>query len=260
MGRVAVVTGANKGIGYAIVKNLALSDKSLTVVLTARSEARGRQAVSSLNLPNVLFHPLDVTSTTSVSSLKDWIEKRYGAVDILINNAGYRYKGEEFNEEIAKESVDVNFWGIVNMWKAMQGLLKDGESRVVNVSSRSGDLKKITNDNLKGRFVAKDLTVKAVEELMRQFVSDVREGKAKENGWPTNAYAVSKLGATALTRAIANEAKDRGISVFACCPGLVKTDVTFPAFLHFYPFCKRLLLVMTADALFFLHMSYSHVS
>jgi NAD(P)-dependent dehydrogenase (short-subunit alcohol dehydrogenase family) len=83
---VAVVTGANKGIGLEIVRQLA--KEGITVVLTARDETRGKEALESLKsqgLHNVNFHPLDVTSQESILALADWLRKTYGGIDILVS-------------------------------------------------------------------------------------------------------------------------------------------------------------------------------
>jgi len=83
--RYAVVTGANKGIGFETVKQLARS--GVTVVLTARNEKRGMEATSLLNeqgLSNVVFHQLDVQDARSIESLAKFIQTQYGRLDILV--------------------------------------------------------------------------------------------------------------------------------------------------------------------------------
>jgi NAD(P)-dependent dehydrogenase (short-subunit alcohol dehydrogenase family) len=83
---VAVVTGANKGIGLEIVRQLA--KEGITVVLTARDETHGKEALESLKrqeLHNVNFHPLDVVSQESVLKLAEWLHKIYGGIDILVS-------------------------------------------------------------------------------------------------------------------------------------------------------------------------------
>ncbi len=82
----AVVTGANKGIGLGIVRQLAKD--GITVVLTARDATRGNVALESLKsqgLHNVNFHPLDVASQESILALAEWLHKTYGGIDILVS-------------------------------------------------------------------------------------------------------------------------------------------------------------------------------
>ncbi len=82
----AVVTGANKGLGLGIVRQLAKD--GITVVLTARDATRGNVALESLKsqgLHNVNFHPLDVASQESILALAEWLHKTYGGIDILVS-------------------------------------------------------------------------------------------------------------------------------------------------------------------------------
>ena len=87
--KIAIVTGANKGIGLAIVRSLC---KKFTgdVYLTARDEGRGHEAIKLLNGEGLspLFHQLDITSQESVDALKKFVVGKYGGVDVLVNNAG----------------------------------------------------------------------------------------------------------------------------------------------------------------------------
>ncbi|CAI9770228.1 unnamed protein product [Fraxinus pennsylvanica] len=86
----AVVTGSNKGIGFEICRQLA--SNGITVVLTARDEKRGLEAVKKLKVcgfsDNVVFHQLNITDPASVNSLAEFIKSQFGRLDILVNNAG----------------------------------------------------------------------------------------------------------------------------------------------------------------------------
>ncbi|KAG5578335.1 hypothetical protein H5410_058469 [Solanum commersonii] len=108
--RYAVVTGANKGIGFETVKQLAKT--GVTVVLTARNEKRGMEATSLLNeqgLSNVVFHQLDVQDARSIESLAKFIQTQYGRLDILVNNAGA--SGVVVDEDVLKAlNVDPEDW------------------------------------------------------------------------------------------------------------------------------------------------------
>ena len=86
---VAVVTGANKGIGLAIVRSLCKQFMG-DVYLTARDEGRGREAVALLKDEGLdaIFHQLDITSQESIDALKKFVVEKYGGIDVLINNAG----------------------------------------------------------------------------------------------------------------------------------------------------------------------------
>ena len=93
-GRIAVVTGGNRGIGFEICRQLAA--RGARVVLTARKPATGAAAIKKLAAQKLAaaFHPLDVTDDKSIASLHDFLQETFGHLDVLINNAGIIAKGE----------------------------------------------------------------------------------------------------------------------------------------------------------------------
>ncbi|MED6187434.1 hypothetical protein PIB30_076418 [Stylosanthes scabra] len=107
--RNAVVTGANKGIGFGICKQLA--SNGITVILTARDEKRGLEALQNLKdlglSGHVLFHQLDVTDANSIASLASFIKTHFGKLDILVNNAGITGAVVDHNAFIATLPVGV---------------------------------------------------------------------------------------------------------------------------------------------------------
>uniref|UniRef100_A0ACD5WQT3 Uncharacterized protein n=1 Tax=Avena sativa TaxID=4498 RepID=A0ACD5WQT3_AVESA len=109
--RLAVVTGGNRGVGLEVCRQLA--DQGVTVILTARDDKRGKDAVESIrresNLSNIVFHQLDVQDDTSVASLVQYIENSYGKLDILVNNAAVI--GVAADEEGLKAlNIDTETW------------------------------------------------------------------------------------------------------------------------------------------------------
>ena len=100
--------------------------------------------------------------------------------------------------------------------------------RLINVTSMSGKLNKYSDEVRNAFLQAAKTDVPACTALMEKFKQSVAEGKEKEAGFPSAAYAVSKAGATAMTKAVAMEEakRNRGVLVNACCPGYVKTDMT----------------------------------
>lgn len=119
--RVAIVTGGNRGIGYEVCKEL--SKSGCRVVLTSRNEVEGKKAVASLPAhDNISYHKLNVTDIKDISCLREWILKKYGRLDILINNAGiYLDEGVsvfEVDEKIVQETLDANFYGAFHMCRA----------------------------------------------------------------------------------------------------------------------------------------------
>lgn len=106
---------ANKGIGLDIVRQLARRSNTRTV-LAARSEERGRAALEAVQAEagpgsSVVFHQLDITDPASVSRFADWARGQLQEIDVLINNAGFAYKGNVFGAEEAATTIGVNFRG-----------------------------------------------------------------------------------------------------------------------------------------------------
>jgi len=243
--RVAVVTGANKGIGLAIVRNLILSYPSspfnagapLLVYLTARNQSRGLAALEALTSDpslelgtvneghnEIQYHELDIGQAKSIQKFRDFLkEKHPDGIDVVVNNAGIAMNG--FDDNVVKETLQCNYYGTLEATRDLLPLIKAG-GRLVNVASTAGTLSKYSS-SIRSQFLSSK-TVPEVTSLMESFKSAVSKGKEKEEGWPSAAYAVSKSGVIGMTRAIAEEVKKegRGVLVNSCCPGYVKTDMT----------------------------------
>ncbi|KAK3099904.1 hypothetical protein FSP39_011527 [Pinctada imbricata] len=128
------VTGGNKGIGFAVVRGICKDFKGeIDVFLTARDEGRGKEAVQNLtaelsttkNKPK--FHQLDITDKSSIDRLRDFIQKEYGGLDILVNNAAIAFKGSSdvpFPQQ-AKDTIETNYTATVNICNALFPLLRE---------------------------------------------------------------------------------------------------------------------------------------
>nr|KAF6377423.1 hypothetical protein mMyoMyo1_002144 [Myotis myotis] len=197
--RVALVTGANKGIGFAITRDLCRRFSG-DVVLTARDSARGRAAVQQLQAEGLRprFHQLDIDDLQSIRALRDFLRKEYGGLDVLVNNAGIAFKG-----------------------------------RVVNVSSMES-LRALKNcsPELQQQFRSDTISEEELVGLMNKFVEDTRNGVHQREGWPNSTYGVTKIGITVLSRIHARNLsahrREDKILLNACCPGWVRTDLTGP--------------------------------
>ncbi|WP_437310403.1 SDR family oxidoreductase [Sorangium sp. So ce388] len=223
MKRVAVVSGGNRGIGLEICRQLAR--RAIHVVLGSRDEGRGSAAAASLAGQglSVEARRLDVSDEASVDELARALAAEHGGIDIVVNNAGIAMDG--FNAEVARRTIDVNFFGPLRLTDALLPLVRP-EGRVVMVTSGVGDRRKVSR-SLQVQIGKAELTRAELIELMRKFVGDVSAGRHTAEGWPSSAYAVSKIGLNALTGVLARElaGDGRGILCNAACPGWVRTDM-----------------------------------
>jgi len=195
-GKVAVVTGGNRGIGLEICRQLARL--GIAVILASRDEAKGQLAAQRLRKEGLDLNVmrLDVTDHDGIRAFAGQVEKNFGGVDILVNNAGIMAdpKGTRVLDsevETYRRTLEVNFYGPLVLCQTLVPIMKRrGGGRIVNLSSGLGQL------------------------------SDMGQG--------TPAYRVSKTALNALTRTLAAELKGTNILVNSMCPGWVRTDMGGP--------------------------------
>ncbi|OAY48055.1 carbonyl reductase [NADPH] 1 [Manihot esculenta] len=237
---IAVVTGANRGIGFEIVRQLA--DHGLTVVLTSRESSAGIEAVNVLQESglSVVFHLLDVLDSSSIQQFAEWIRETYGGIDILVNNAGVNFNtGSDNSVEFARMVIDTNYYGTKNVTKAMIPLMRPSTAgaRIVNVSSRlgkiSGRRNRIEDATLREQLSdIETLSEELIERTLSNFLQQVEDDTWKSGGWPQTFtdYSVSKLAVNAFTRIMTKELSDQPedhkIYINCYCPGWVKTAMT----------------------------------
>jgi NAD(P)-dependent dehydrogenase (short-subunit alcohol dehydrogenase family) len=220
----ALVTGANRGLGLETGRQLAA--RGFPVLLTSRDAHAGEAAAARLAAHGapVSHRTLDVTDAASVGRLGDELARAGTRVGVLVNNAGISMKG--FDADVARGTLDVNFFGALRVTDAVLPSIPDG-GNIVMVSSGMGELSAVS-PALRARFLDPGLGRDGLVELMRSFVRDVERGRHAEAGWPSSAYRVSKAGLNTLARLLARELAPRRIRVNAVCPGWVRTDMGGP--------------------------------
>ncbi|MFH4975313.1 hypothetical protein AB6A40_002022 [Gnathostoma spinigerum] len=232
--RIFVVTGANKGIGYGIVKGLGEQASNAVIYLTARDETRGKNALHQISeeLGNkkkaeIRFQQLDVTDKDSIRRLATFLKKEHDGLDVLVNNAGFAYKtnATESAEVQARDTIAVNYEGVKNVCDALIPIMRNG-GRIVNVCSQMGLLDGIYKQEIINTLTKSDLTVSEIDQFCQNYIRACEKGNRREQGYPESAYRVSKAAAVALTMVLHRQLKDRHIVVNACCPGYVNTDMT----------------------------------
>jgi NAD(P)-dependent dehydrogenase (short-subunit alcohol dehydrogenase family) len=188
--RVALVTGANRGIGREVVRQLI--EHGFRTILTARDEEQGRAAADELGAD---FGRLDVADDASVERCFQTVDERHGRLDVLVNNAAIDYdtwqRGVDADLTVVQQAFETNLFGAWRCCRRAVPLMeRNAWGRIVNVSSEGGSL-----------------------ALM---------------GGGTPAYSTSKAALNALTRVLAAELTGSGILVNAVCPGWIATDMGGP--------------------------------
>jgi NAD(P)-dependent dehydrogenase (short-subunit alcohol dehydrogenase family) len=198
--RIALVTGANKGIGFEICRQLAVLGS--TVLLGARDSDRGSTAAQQLQAEGLEVIPvrLDMNDPASFGPLHDWIAATYGRLDILVNNAGigndWAYTAAEVPVDLLRETFEVNFFNLVALTQQLLPLLRTSPAgRIVNQSSALASL-----------------TLHSTP------------GSGIEDFKPL-AYNASKTAVNAFTVHLAHALKETTIKVNAAHPGNVVTDL-----------------------------------
>lgn len=227
-----IITGANRGLGHEMVKELAEEPpiKPLRIFACAR---RSPSNVTFKTSPDasVEWQKLDIADAKSVTDLASAIKQSCPeGVDILINNAGInRDPPEGHGKDQAKETIAINYDGTLRMAQAFvplmrrPGLKELGTSRIVNVSSVGGKLSWVSSDAQRRAF-KESSTIDEVQALRDDFLKAVDSGTEKESGWPRSKnYCVSKSLTNAGTQAMAADNKD--LLINCCCPGWVQTDM-----------------------------------
>lgn len=187
---IALVTGANRGLGKETASQLA--SLGYKVVVAARSKESAEQTVLELGDENLFPAELDVTSETSIQVLAKQIDTEFGRLDVLVNNAAIHYdtwqSAISADLDIVREAMETNVYGAWHMVQAFLPLLKNSDNgRIVNVSSGAGALGAMSGN--------------------------------------TPAYSLSKVSLNALTLMLASQLKGESILVNTVCPGWVATDM-----------------------------------
>lgn len=227
--KVAVVTGSNKGIGYAIVEELCRRGVGV-VYLTARDVKRGQDAVDSLKKKGYkpVFHQLDVTDENSVKEFAGYLKQQHGGLDILINNAGVITSNfTKTTYDDSKYVININYFSIFNIQKHIFPVLKDN-ARIINVSSDCGHISNLRNKYWIDRLTKDDITVDDVNAFVNWFLESVKNNTLNEADFeetPLLAYRISKVALCAVTR-LQQKELGRGISINSLHPGFVKTNMT----------------------------------
>lgn len=234
MNRVAIITGANRGLGLALVRGLCRQWQGQgTVYLTARDPERGREAVETLRAEGLApsFHVLDIADQASIQACAALLRDRHGGVDVVIQNAAYAPEPGVPGARQVRTMIDTNNHGTVRMLEAIRSLLRPG-ARVLVVASGFGTLNQLAPP-LQARFDTERMSLADLGAVMDAYADAVQQGTAQDEGWPEWINIPSKIGQVAAMRIFARMlAADADapadVLVNAVCPGWTITDASRP--------------------------------
>jgi carbonyl reductase 1 len=231
--RVILVTGANKGLGFEVIKKL-LEESSApnnnVILLGSRDLTRGQDALVKLGSPsNVHVLQLDTSSAESIAHATDEIKQKYGGqLDVLINNAGIATR--ENTIEAVRNVFGTNYYGVKMVNEHLFPLIKEN-GRVVNVSSEVGGwtLDEMSNE-IQEKYKSATLTEEGLDALVNDLFSAYATNKLEtivpNTKLPYLAYGASKTALTALTHIQARQwSGAKNVLVVAVCPGYCATDM-----------------------------------
>jgi len=225
--KVAIVTGANRGIGFQIAHQLC-KPFGMDVIIACRDPVRGQQAAEALG---ARFMELDLSSDDSIDEFVERFTKEVGRLDVLINNAATAFKAADFTpfELQTGPTLRVNFWGTVRLTDSLLPLLRKSGAcgnhpRLIMMASSAGRLSQLSPE-LQHRFSSSQLDRDELFQLVCKFQVDVANGRHRREGWGSNNYAFSKLALIAYTKVLARE-EGPEMRVNACCPGYCNTELS----------------------------------
>jgi NAD(P)-dependent dehydrogenase (short-subunit alcohol dehydrogenase family) len=237
--RIALVTGANQGLGLALVEGLAARmEPGDLVLLTGRNAQRVADAVSRVTQASgtrsrVEGRVLDVTDAAAVDRLAAELGGQYGGVDIVVSNASAMLTPDRSQAEQADEFIDVANGGAHAVLRSFGPLLRPG-GRLIVVASSLGTL-----GHLEPRLhpLFDGASLEEVEEAVESWRAAIHDGTSEELGWPRWINVPSKVAQVAAVRAVATERRATDLAhntlVAAVCPGLVDTPLSRPWFSDF---------------------------
>jgi carbonyl reductase 1 len=237
--RIALVTGANQGIGFALVEGLAarMAPDDL-LLLTGRNAERVADAAAVVGkaaetTSRVEGRVLDVSDAGAIGRLASELDERYGGVDIVISNAAARITPDRPQSEQADEFIDVANGGTHAMLRSFAPILRPG-GRLIVVASSLGTLGHL-DPRIRPLFDGASLH--EVEKAVESWRAAIHAGTAEEEGWPRWLNVPSKVAQVAAVRAVAAARRTKdladGTLVAAVCPGLVDTPASRPWFEDF---------------------------
>ncbi|PXY01993.1 hypothetical protein DF185_04915 [Marinifilum breve] len=233
MNKVALITGANQGLGFGLAQRLnELYKKNDTIYLGVRRPEAGQEAIEAIGNTNAQLEVIyiDISKEESVVEAKNFILEKHGGIDLLIGNAAQRLSQEKSNKDQVESYIHTNIYGTYSLLKHFQPILKN-DAKFIIVASAFGSLLNL-NESLHPLFNTDSMSLEDINKTMQDYVDDVKTENDLEKGWPEWINTPSKIGQVALMRIAAREEAsnhpEKNTSIFSVCPGWVYTESSKP--------------------------------
>lgn len=237
--KIILITGANKGIGYGLVKGLLNKNKeNMHIILTSRNVELGLKAMTELkkenNTNNLSYFKLDIENLTDIRLLESHIKKNYGYLTCLINNAGYFNRNPGFSNEERVEDIiktfSINFFSQVLLTESLSHLIKKSphelNNQILFTSSLKGQ-RRFHNERFNERL--NDGSISNLENFYNEYIFAFNNGKGKDFSYKEEnqffSYGTSKMFLNSYMNNLSLKLSSTHIKVNSFNPGWVKTDM-----------------------------------
>jgi len=221
-----LITGGNKGIGYAIVQKLLDSKNAYNIILTSRDPKLGQEAIKALqkqkpeHKSTLIYHQLDINDEKSVQELIEWLKVSGTRLDVLLNNAGVNYPNANLEER--QKTIQTNYVSVVNLTEKLIPYLTE-DAKIISISSILGSLS-TQSPSLREQFQGSSLT----EEELQKIYSNIEtyfKGFSSSLSIVEASYCASKALLNAYTRWVLPKKLGPKQQCYAVAPGWCQTDM-----------------------------------
>jgi len=224
--RTIIITGANKGIGFAIVQKLLESANSYNIIVTSRDPKLGEEAVKKLASTQtqtgstLTYHQLDVNDDKSIQGLIDWLNKEKLQIDVLVNNAGVMFHNA--NLEQRQKTIQTNYTSVIHLTERLIPLLTE-DAKIINISSILGSFSCIS-PSFKKELEKPNITEKDLQQLVANIEDYYKDFQGSFDG----SYCTSKALLNAYTRWVLTQKLKPTQQCYSLAPGWCQTELGGP--------------------------------